>query len=310
MYCKRLILAFALLFSPGITGSAVAQQAIEAAPPVTAAATLGARPALWAIKDQDTTIYLFGTIHLLKPEIRWFEGAVRDAFDRAEEVVLEVADKDDAGSQESILLRAMQPDGVTLSAKLDEDARTAYFAALEKHGVPAALFDRVKPWFAAFTLAVLPLQSMGYTPESGADRAIHIAATKAGKRVIGLETADEQIGFFESMPEELQLVMLNQTIAELPELQSTIETMISAWSMGDLEMLAAVMNETVEVSPEIERILLTDRNARWVDWIAARLARPGTVFVAVGAGHLAGSGSLQEMLAMRDIHPVRVDQAD
>jgi len=308
MHWKSLILGCALLFSPGLQGTALAAQAEPQ--PAADAAPVEARPALWKVRDEDTTIYLFGTIHLLKPNIRWFEGPARTAFDESQEVVLEVVDHDEAASQDAILKRALQLTGLPLSNKLDEPAREAYFAALEEHGASPLLFDRVKPWFAAMTLAVLPLRELGYSPESGVDRTIQLAASAAGKQLVALETSDEQIGFFDEMPEGLQLTLLNETIAELPKLPQTIEAMIAAWSAGDPEALAALMNETLESSEEIERILLTDRNARWADWIEARLERPGTVFMAVGAGHLAGKNSVQAMLAGRDIEARLIERKD
>ena len=312
MHWKSLILGCAMLFSPGLHGTAMAQQAEAAARPAPAAdaPAVHARPALWAVRDDDTTIYLFGTIHLLKPGVSWFEGPVRAAFDESQTVVLEVIDQNEGGAQDAIMRRALDIGGLPLSNKLDEETRTAYFAALEKHGAPVMVYDRVRPWFAALTLAVLPLRSLGYSPETGVDRAIHAAATDAGKQLIGLETSAEQIGFFETMPEGLQLTLLNETIRELPELPETIEEMIAAWSAGDEDALAAIMNETAESSEEIERILLTERNERWSDWIAARMRQPGTVFMAVGAGHLAGDKSVQAMLEQRGLVAQRIERTE
>lgn len=316
MNWKSLFLSGALLITPMLLypQSAFAQTAEKPKAEPTKipkeaakeAGTVEARPALWVVRDEDTTIYLFGTIHLLKPELRWFEGPIRAAFDESQEVVLEVAERDEKASQNLMMVRALALDGLPLSNRLDETTREAYFATLKKHGVSPILFDRVKPWFAALTITVLPLQSLGYSPESGVDRAIQAEAVKAGKTLIGLETAEEQIGFFEQLPEAVQLTLLKETIAELPKIPDTIERMLGAWGAADVDTLARLLNETTEQSAEIERILLSDRNARWAEWIEDRMSRPGTVFMAVGAGHLAGDKSVQRMLTDRGLNATSV----
>lgn len=304
--CKSLILGLVLGFAP-VAGAAAAPASEKVLVPAVEQATppiekfVQARPALWVVKDDDTTIYLFGTIHLLKREILWFDGPVRKAFDSAQEVVLEVADDDGTKSQSLMLEHAMQPGLPAISSQLPPAQSEKFLAALQDNGVPPTLLDHVKPWFAALTLSVLPLQRYGYSAESGVDRAIKAEALAAGKSLVGLETAQEQIGFFDGMSTDLQLALLGETLNELPELPATIEKMIGAWSDGDPDRLAALLNESVDGNPDLRKLLLTDRNDRWADWIKARLEKPGTVLVAVGAGHLAGDGSVQQMLKTRGI---------
>ena len=108
-------------------------------------------------------------------------------------------------------------------------------------------------------------------------------------------------GFFDDLPDDLQIALLGETLDELPKLQDMIEKMMAAWAKGEPKMLASLLNESVETNPELEKRLLTDRNARWADWIKARLEKPGTVFMAVGAGHLAGEKSVQAMLRQRGL---------
>lgn len=302
MRWKSLILGCALAFAPALAASAK-----EPAP--STQQIVHAHPALWIARDHDTTIYLFGTIHLLKPEVQWFEGNVRTAFDQSQDVVLEVAE-DETGTQSKLMQRALDIDGPTITSRLPEASRAKYLTALESHGLAPILFERVKPWFAAITLAVLPLRNFGYDPASGADHQIKLMAKEAGKTLIGLETSDQQIGFFESLPDPLQIQMLDETLNELPQLGDTIGNMITAWSAGEPEKLAVLMNDTLEVNPELEQRLLTDRNVRWADWITARMDKPGTVFMAVGAGHLAGASSVQALLAQRGIDTTLVKRID
>ncbi|HWJ68908.1 MAG TPA: TraB/GumN family protein [Sphingobium sp.] len=308
-----MISGLALAFTPvapalaAPAAEAVLSQPVEQdAPP--APAFIQAHPALWVIRNADTTIYLFGTIHLLRQEILWFDGPVRRAFDTAQEVVLEVTD--DGGNETQALLtaRGMNPDAPTLSSQLPKEQGEKLLAAMADNGAPAILFDRVKPWLAAMTLPVLVIEKLGYSAASGVDRAIKAEALAAGKTLVGLETTAEQLGFFDALPHDLQLALLSQTIDELPVLPQIIAQMMAAWSAGEPDRLAALMNESIDSNSGLRKLLLTDRNARWADWIADRLERPGTVFLAVGAGHLAGDDSVQQMLRQRGIETTRVPQ--
>ena len=301
MRLKSLILGCALLLTPSIPAAAK-----ERAPE--AAKVVQARPALWMVKDADTTIYLFGTIHLLKPDMQWFQGPIRTAYETSQEIVLEVAETEDKDAQAKVMKRALAIDAPTLTSRLSESAREKYLAALDSHGLAHILFDRVKPWFATLTLSVLPLKNYGFDPDNGADHVIKLAAIADGKTLTGLESSDEQIGFFEDLPDDLQIRMLTQTLDELPKLGETIDRMIGAWAGGEPDKLAALMNESVDSTPELEKRLLTDRNDRWADWIKLRMDKPGTVLVAVGAGHLAGDKSVQAMLAQRGLKAKRVKQ--
>jgi uncharacterized protein len=265
-----------------------------------------ADPALWVVKDKDTTVYLFGTIHVLKPGLSWFDEAVKTAFDRSGELVLEMVKPSDAEMQTLVMTQGMSPAGPTLTEKLPADKRAAYLAALTQTGIPAAAFDRMKPWLAAVSLSLMPIQKAGYTAENGPETVLADAAAKAGKPVIGLETAGQQIGYFGSLSDAAQLQFLTSTVDELPEAGDTMNKMVGDWSRGDPDALADEMNETLKDSPEVTKILLTDRNVRWAEWVRARMAKPGTVFVAVGAGHLAGPNSVQAQLAKAKVKAKRV----
>ena len=122
----------------------------------------------------------------------------------------------------------------------------------------------------------------------------------------GLETAEQQLGYFGSLSQQAQLQFLGSTIDELPKLETTMATMVDEWAKGDPEALAREMNESLKDSPEVAKALLIDRNARWAEWVANRMKSPGTVFVAVGAGHLAGADSVQAQLAKLGVKAERV----
>ena len=264
-----------------------------------------ADPAIWVVRDPDTTVYLFGTIHLLKPGMTWFDEAVKSAFEASDELVIEMIEPDAATTQATTLKLGVDPSGAPLRDKLTPDARAKYEAALTSLGVPVAGFDSFRPWLAGLTLSVLPLVKAGFDPNAGVEKSI-LAVN--GKPVQGLETLDEQLGFFAGLPEDEQIAFLNESVDQVAEGTAELDGLVEAWAAGDVDTVARLMNEGLsDGSPMVEKVLLTDRNARWAKWIEARLHQPGTVFLAVGAGHLAGPNSVQAALARDGVAARRID---
>ena len=288
----------------GLLGVQVAQQQPANAP---AAAATEASPALWVVKDDDTTIYLFGTVHVLRPGLSWFDDAVRKAFDDSDEVVLELVMPEASAMQAAVMKHAVNSSGTPLSQLVPADKREAYTQALAKFGMPATALDTYQPWFAATQMSVLTLTTSGYDANSGAEKVITQAASEVGKPVTGLETVDEQLGFFSGLSQPSPSALLTRTVEELPHATKMTDDMVAKWGAGDPQGLGELMNESLRETPELSKVLLADRNARWAEWINTRMAKPGTVFIAVGAGHLAGNDSVQAMLAKRQLTATRVD---
>lgn len=289
-----------------LPGSNVATAA-EPVPVAAATATTDADPALWVVKDDDTTIYLFGTVHVLKPGLSWFDEAVKDAFDKSDEMMLElVMPEDQAAVAKTMMPLAMDTTGKTIPSRLTADELKAYQAALVSVGVPANAFDSFEPWFPAMTLSVLPLTKLGYDPEQGAEKLLTKFAKADSKPVAGLETLEEQLGFFDKLPETQQVAFLNAVVKDIDKLGPMLDKMVGLWAKGDPDGLAVTMNESMAATPELAQILLYDRNARWADQIKTRMDKPGTVFIAVGAGHLAGDKSVQDYLKDRGLTATRI----
>lgn len=273
-----------------------------AAPP---APVVAASPALWKVSDADTTIYLFGTVHALPPGIDWYHGKVAQAFDGSQELVTEISETDPAKMQAAVMSRAVLPEGKTLRPMLGEDQRKAFEAALAQYGMPAESFDRMKPWYAAIALATLPLAQEKLDAANGVEQLLGTKAQAQKKAHLGLETADYQLGLFDGLSPDVQQRYLGEVIRTLPEVKSQLENIITAWKAGDAERLASLINEG-EDDPAMLEALLVGRNRNWADWVKTRMDKPGTVFLAVGAGHLAGNGSLQDQLKTRGIATTRV----
>lgn len=271
-----------------------------------AQAAKSADPALWVVEDEDTAIYLFGTVHVLRPGMEWFDGAVWAAFNQSDTLVMELADPAGPATLAAIMRMGMTTSGPPLSEKLSPAQRAIFAPAVAKLGLPAAILERQKPWMASVTLSVLPLIKAGYNPASGPEMMLLAAARKAKKPVEGLETPEEQLAQFDRMPEPKQIDGLVESLAQLDKIVSTTDAMVESWARGDAPAIARYIAEAPGSSPEMVRFLLSDRNARWAEWIEKRMERPGKLFVAVGAGHLAGRQSVQAYLARHGLRAKRI----
>lgn len=304
------LLGTAALFlaPPALAQDAPAPTAAPAPAPAAAAQTVDADPALWVVRDADTTIYLFGTVHVLRPGLSWFDEAVKEAFDASNELKIEVVlPENTAELAPRFIAAGSYPAGTTLSSRMTPEQLASYQAGLQRFGIPAAALDPYEPWFVGLQLAQGLYAAMGMSPDSGAEKTLTTAAAAAGKPVSGFETVDDQLGFFDGTPESEQISGLIMFFDRAPEMRGMVDRLLTSWTEGKPEDTAAVMNEGMENSPETVRILLTDRNRRWADSIHARMEQPGTVFVAVGAGHLAGNNSVQTFLAERGLTAERIN---
>lgn len=268
-----------------------------------------AKPALWKVSDADTTIYLFGTIHILKPGVTWLDGPVKSAFDGSEQLVLELVEPGQDESSRIIMSKAIDPDGPLLTAKLAPEDAARYRATLTQLGIAPLSFEVMEPWFASVMITLLPIQKLGFDPEMGVEKSLTRAAKARNMPVLGLETMEEQIGFFDGLPEKAQIAMLNASVRDAGQLRKFADKMVKIWAKGNPDALGALLNDDIDDTPELTQVLLVDRNRRWADWIRNRLEKPGTVFLAVGAAHLAGPDSVQHYLAAQKIKAVRIDRA-
>jgi uncharacterized protein len=252
-------------------------------------------PALWVVKDKDTTIYLFGTIHILKPGLSWFDEEIKNAFDRSDELVVEMVEPSAAESQVIFSKYGIDQSGRKLTAKLAQTDRPAYSALLKKLNIPDESFDPLDPWAVAVTLQLVSLQASGFDPTSGVDGQLEAAAKAARKPIQGVETFEWQLSLFDTLPEASQLQFLNESVRDFDEMSKGMDQLVSAWSKPDPEALANLMNDGL-TDPILYKRLLSHRNSKWAKWIDERMKQPGTVFMAVGAGHLAGKDSVQNQL--------------
>jgi uncharacterized protein YbaP (TraB family) len=262
-------------------------------------------PALWVVKDDDTTIYLFGTVHILKPGLGWFDDGVKEAFDKSDRLVLELVEPSPAESQALFMKLAMDQNGKTLRSKMTEGDRAIYEGAIKKLGLPVEGLDPFDPWAAAVTMSIIAMQAKGFDINSGAEKQLTAAAKASNKPIGGVETMEYQLGVFDSMSEAEQIKFLIAGAKAIDEAEATMDKMVSLWAAPDPEGLAALMNEGMS-SPALYDALLTRRNANWARWINEQMAKPGTTFMAVGAGHLSGPTSVPALLPAYGLTAQRV----
>jgi uncharacterized protein YbaP (TraB family) len=195
------------------------------------------------------------------------------------------------------------PAGTTLRSLLTPEQKASYEAAVTKLGAPTEAFDQYKPWLAGLTFSLIPLMQQGYTPGAGVEK---VLLSKVGDKPQGaLETAEFQLGIFDGMDQAAQVTFMMEAIEGMDEAAPMLNRMVSEWAQGNPDKLAEVMNEGLD-DPAVADALLYSRNRNWAEWIDARLDQPGSVFIAVGAGHLAGAKSVQDYLAEKGITAMRV----
>lgn len=272
-----------------------------------ACAPVLAKPALWVVKDTDTTIYLFGTVHWLPNDTDWRDPALDKALADSDSLTIELTDDDPVRMQALVLQYGLDP-GHPLSDKLSAAENATLVRAAQTVGVPggAHTLQMMRPWLAGLTLAVAPLLKAGLDPAHGVDKLLKAQMLAAGKPVNGLETAEQQIRFLADLPADVELDFLRSTLRDIDKSSTELTTLIDAWKNGDVAAIARIEDDDLaRHAPALYQRLLVQRNQAWATKIAAMLQRPGTVFIAVGAAHLAGPDSVQAQLRKLGVEAAR-----
>jgi uncharacterized protein YbaP (TraB family) len=279
---------FLLSASMALAPVAPVQPATPVAAPV---ATAAPHPALWVVNDNDTIIYLFGTFHALDSNADWFGQAIKTAFSASDQLILETLVPEPgqmprqtiSGTGKAKALPRTQPPGPVVQL-----APSASFLATTKLVMSAG-------------------RSKGLSTNRGADAILREAADETGKPVGGLESFEFQLKMFSALPGGSGAAPPQdpQTVQALGAVLSQLET---GWSRGEVEAtFTPLLKQMQAQTPQTYRAMFVERNARWAHWIADRLKTPGTVFVAVGAGHLSGPDSVQNQLAALGVKSARIN---
>lgn len=272
---------------------------------VAAAEVESAGPALWMVKDADTTIYMFGTVHALPAGLDWYKGSIKDALASSDTIVTEIMMDESMATEAAKLVaeKGTLPAGTTLRGLMTAEQKGVYEAALAKLGVPAIALDQSEPWSAGMTMAMLPLLQQGYSAENGVEKVL--LANADGKQRKALETLAFQISAFDGLPQDSQMKFLIDAAEGIDEIKPQLDAMVAEWIVGDAKGLADLMNEGMD-DEALAEALLYSRNKNWAVWIDERMDAPGTVFIAVGAAHLGGEKSVQDYLKDAGIKTYRI----
>jgi uncharacterized protein YbaP (TraB family) len=268
-----------------------------------------AKPALWLVRGPTARVYLFGTIHALPPGTDWHSATLDHAFGDAHDVWLEVADAGDKAAMGPLMQRFGADPGHPLTSKLTQDRIDRLEAVLRRStGGGEAGVDGLRPWVAALVVALAPLRAAGLNPDSGADVDLKAAAVAAGKPVHGLETAEQQLRIFADLPPRAEIALLDEALDDADAGPAKLAQMLAAWIAGDVATLARLTHEESDGPQwhDLDRAIFHDRNAAWAEQIATLLNGSGTVFIAVGAGHLVGPDNVQQMLVAKGFKVERV----
>ena len=253
---------------------------------------------LWRVDGAENSVYLLGSIHLLRAEDHPLPRAMQAAYADAEIVVMEIDmdDLDPARSQAAFNNAGVMTDGTTLRDMMGEE----YYQAAEKAAavidVPLDMLTKSEPWLAAMTVELMMLYRMGFNPMLGVEMTMTNLATADGKPIEGLETFEEQLGFLDGLPLEAQREMLLQTLLQSAEISESIDTLIDAWRYGDTATLESELLRGIQEQAELHEVLIVDRNRRWAETIEAWLDDDSDYLVVVGALHLVGEDGVPSLL--------------
>lgn len=287
------------IFRRTAAAAAAALALVVAAPAV-------AEPALWVVRDADSTLYLFGTVHVLKPGQEWRSPKVAKALAEAQELVLEVRLPDNPAEAQGLFLKYGMDPAKPLPAKLKPEEWERLKAVAAGMGLPEQALAAMRPWLAAMTLQLAPLSKAGYDPQSGVELKLTADAKAAAKPINALETVEQQVRFFADMPPEAELAMLRAALEDVDEAVQQLDGMVTAWAAGEPQKLEdAFVEEFRREYPQLYKVALVQRNQEWAKQIENKLAGSGVSFIAVGAGHLVGPDSVQAELAKKGIKTER-----
>lgn len=287
----RFIVLAVMLLIPGIPANLA--NADDAGHPVT----------LWEARGANNSVYLLGSIHLLRKADHPLPAVIERAYNDAEVLIMEIDmdDLDPLASQSALNAMGLIQGDTTLEDMMGEKMYQRALDAAAQIDIPLDMLARTEPWFAAMTVEMMALTRIGFDPGLGVEMHMSAKAGVDGKPIEGLETFDEQLGFLDGLSLPAQRKMLLSTLEESAELVEMMDDLILAWRHGDVDFLETEMLESLAEHKELNKVLVTDRNARWVSQIGKLLHDDDDYLVIVGALHLIGDDGVPNLLARKGV---------
>ncbi len=253
---------------------------------------------MWKVAGASNSVYLLGSIHLLRSQDYPLPTAIDAAYDDAEVLIMEVDmdDMDPFAAQAAFTRYGVLHDDTTLRDLMGDGLYLEAIAAAEIIGIPLGMLQKTEPWYAAMTVEIMMLSRIGFNPALGVEMHMMSKATQDGKAIEGFETVEEQIQFLDGMSLQAQRDMLLSTLAESTKLGEMMDGLIEAWRHGDIAELEAGMLDELAKHEELNKTLVTDRNSRWVGQIEELLDDVDDYLIIVGALHLIGPQGVPNQL--------------
>jgi uncharacterized protein YbaP (TraB family) len=258
---------------------------------------------VWSVRGEHNTVYLFGSIHVLRSGDVGLPRAAEQAYDDAEQLVMEIDMDDPAVSDPAAIAAQMQrhaqlPAGQSLQSVLGPDY-PAVAARLRAAGLEPALVDGFTPWFVGMMVLQLEIARRGFDPAHGIEQQVTRRAAADRKPILGLETPADQFAVLAGLSLPGQKRFLLMTLEESAQADAELEQLLNAWRSGDTVTLAQVLSDEFEAFPELYRPLTEDRNRAWVEQLDELLDDRDDYLVVVGALHLVGRNSVVDLLRQR-----------
>jgi uncharacterized protein YbaP (TraB family) len=263
--------------------------------------TVENRHFLWKVSSPGSTIYLCGSVHLLKEGDYPLDPSLENAFANSSrlffEINLDTIDKQQL--QQLTMAKGVYGSGQTLQGSLSSQTYELVKKRFVRLGLPGEQFERFKPWLLAILFETFELHKLGFDPNRGVDKYFYEKAKTSGKHVDGFEGAEYQINLLSNMPAAMQEALLLETMKNLDDLQSEMATLVEKWKTGDADALDALLFKSYKDYPEAYTLLIVDRNKNWLPKIEALATGKENVFIVVGAAHLVGKDGLIALLKQK-----------
>lgn len=262
------------------------------------------KPALWKLTgtkpEQKGSAYLFGTIHILPKGVNWRTPLLETALKESDQLIIEVLGLEDTQNAARIFSKlAISPNQPEIEQRIKPSLRDDLDAVIDKSNIPEFALNRMESWAAALSLASAQTNNLGLDASEGVEKKLVAQFGEFKKPVEGLETIEQQLGYFDTLPETQQRDMLTSVVEEAGDTKTSFEKLFNAWISGDTEVIAELANGGILEDPKTREKLLVARNQDWAEQLDKRLQSPGMSFVAVGAAHLVGPDAVQTMLEKR-----------
>jgi len=256
---------------------------------------------MWQINGQQNRVYLLGSIHLLRENDHPIPSAIYAAYDDADKLIMEL-DMDDMDPVEGQMMTnelGLIQDGRSLSDLMGAELYAEAQELAASAQIPLALLEKSEPWYAAMNVEIMLLMRIGFNPIYGIESHLMEFAQDDGKEILGFETMRQQLELLDGLSPDAQREMLIQALSEGTGMGEMMDSMITAWRTGDLDFMEENLLSDMEGYPELNRIIVVDRNLDWTNQIEELLDDEIDYLIIVGTLHLIGEDGVPELLELR-----------